>query len=267
MPNVVSREEWTAVRRALLEKEKAATRARDARNAERRALPAVRIEKEYTFEGLGGKTDLAGLFGGRGQLIVYHFMFDPAWDAGCSGCSHLADNIPHLAHLHARDTTLVLVSRAPLSRIEPFRARMGWSTPWYSSFGSDFNYDFHVTADEAVAPIEYNYRDRAELEERGHAYHVQGEQPGLSVFLRDGGSVLHTYSTYGRGLDALLGTYHYLDLTPRGRQEGWGGMPDLGGLSQGWLRHHDRYEPTAAANTESCCGSAGAASTAATSKA
>jgi predicted dithiol-disulfide oxidoreductase (DUF899 family) len=258
LPRVVSRDEWTAARRELLAKEKAATKTLDAVNAERRALPAVEIDKEYAFEGPDGRATLIDLFAGRRQLIVYHFMFDPEWDEGCSGCSHVADNVPELAHLHARDTTLVMVSRAPLAKIEAFRARMGWTMPWYSSHGSDFNYDFHVTIDEAVAPVEYNYRDGATLEAKGETYHAKGEQPGASVFLRDGDRIFHTYSTYGRGLDILLTTHHYLDLTPSGRGEGWDGMPDLGGEGMGWLRHHDRYEPTAAAHD--CCGSkAGAA--------
>ncbi len=259
LPRVVGRDEWTAARRELLATEKAATRARDALNAERRALPAVEIEKEYAFQGPDGRATLLDLFEGRRQLIVYHFMLDPAWDEGCSGCSHVADNIPELSHLHARDTTLVMVSRAPLAKIEAFKARMGWTMPWYSSHGSDFNYDFHVTIDEAVAPVEYNFRDGATLEEKGETYHVKGEQPGASVFLRDGGRILHTYSTYGRGLDILLTTYHYMDLTPFGRGEGWDGMPDLGGQGMGWLRHHDRYEgqakPGIEAAAHDCCGS------------
>jgi predicted dithiol-disulfide oxidoreductase (DUF899 family) len=252
LPRVVSRGEWTAARRELLAKEKEATRALDALNAERRALPAVEIEKEYAFEGPDGRATLSDLFEGRRQLIVYHFMFGPEEDEGCSGCSHIADNLPHLSHLHARDTTLVMVSRAPLARIEAFRARMGWSVPWYSSYGSDFNYDFHVTIDEAVAPVEYNFRDGAALEEKGETYHAKGEQPGASVFLRDGGRIYHTCSTYARGLDMLLNSYHYLDLTPFGRGEGWDGMPDLGGAGMGWLRHHDRYAPEAVA--ANCCG-------------
>jgi predicted dithiol-disulfide oxidoreductase (DUF899 family) len=250
LPPVVSRDEWLAARRELLDKEKAATRARDALDAERRALPMVAVVKDYLFQGPDGAASLLDLFGGRSQLIVYHFMFDPGWDEGCSGCSHFADNIGHLAHLHARDTTLVLVSRAPLERIRPFRERMGWSVPWVSSFGSDFNYDFHATTDPAVAPVEYNFRDGATLEELGQGYHASGEQPGLSVFLRDGDRVFHTYSTYGRGLDAHLGTYHFLDLTPFGRGEGWGGMPDLGDRGMGWLRHHDRYDDA----RDTCCG-------------
>jgi predicted dithiol-disulfide oxidoreductase (DUF899 family) len=188
---------------------------------------------------------LRDLFDGRRQLIIYHFMFHRDRAEGCSGCSHMADNIPHLAHLHARDTSFALVSRAPLAEIEPFRARMGWTAPWYSSFGTDFNYDFHVTLDESVAPIEYNYRTKAEHVQNGVSYIAQAEQPfelpGLSVFLRDGDRIFHTYSTYGRGLDLLLNTYNLLDLTPFGRGEGWDGMPNLEEKGMSWLRHHDRY--------------------------
>jgi predicted dithiol-disulfide oxidoreductase (DUF899 family) len=266
-PTVTSREKWLAARKELLAREKELTRARDALNAERRALPMVRIDKEYLFEGPTGKAGLLELFGGRRQLIVYHFMFDPGapppgqsgapWDEGCPGCSFMADNIPHLAHLHARDTSLVLVSRAPLAKIAPFKARMGWTVPWYSSFGGDFNYDFQVTLDEAAGSVEWNYRSAAALQQAGKIPYTKGELPGLSVFLRDGDSIFHTYSTYARGLDPLLGTYHFLDLTPFGRGEGWGGMPDLNGEGQGWLRHHDRYGDWAE-EADACCHSAGA---------
>jgi predicted dithiol-disulfide oxidoreductase (DUF899 family) len=235
LPQVVSREDWLAARKALLVKEKAATRARDALAAERRALPMVRIDKEYVFEGPDGKATLLDLFDGRRQLIVYHFMFGPDWDEGCPSCSMLVDSLGHLAHLHARDTTLVAVSRAPLAMIEPFRARMGWTVPWFSSFGSDFNYDFHVTQDESVAPVEYNYRDKAELERAGQTWATQGELPGLSVFLRDGDAVHHAYSNYGRGGDHLIAPYNWLDLTPLGRQEG-------PGFPMEWVRHHDKYD-------------------------
>jgi predicted dithiol-disulfide oxidoreductase (DUF899 family) len=262
LPQVVSRDEWLAIRKQLLVKEKELTRARDALNAERRRLPMVKIDKDYVFEGPAGKASLLDVFDGRRQLIVYHFMFEPGdpppgksepWTEGCSGCSFLADNIPHLAHLHARDTSLVLVSRAPLAKIAPFKKRMGWNVPWYSSFGSDFNYDFHVTTDEAVAPVEYNYRDKATLERLGHSYHVKGEQPGVSVFLRDRERVYHTYSTHGRGMDLLLGIYNYLDLTPFGRGEGWGGMPNLNDEGLFWTRHHDKYDDIRGSGT--CCGS------------
>jgi predicted dithiol-disulfide oxidoreductase (DUF899 family) len=219
LPRVVSRAEWLAAREALLVKEKEATRARDALNAERRRLPMVRIEKEYSFEGPRGKASLLDLFEGRRQLIVYHFMFEPEWDAGCEGCSMVVENMGHPAHLHARGVSRALVSRAPLSRIEPFKRRMGWTEPWYSSFGSDFNRDFGVTTD-------------------------RGETFGLSIFLRDGGNVFHTYFTEGRGVELLGSNWSYLDLTPYGRQEEWEDSPP--GWPQTpryeWWRHHDEYD-------------------------
>jgi len=242
LPRIASRAEWLAARKELWTKEKELTHMRDALNVKRRELPMVRIEKDYVFEGPAGKARLPDLFAGRRQLIIYHFMFHRDRGEGCPGCSYMADNIAHLAHLHARDTTLALVSRAPSAEIEPFKARMGWTLPWYSSFGGDFNYDFHATTDEAVAAVEYNFRDKATLEKLGQTYHVSGEQPGISVFLRDGGSVYHTYSTYGRGLDLLLTTNNWLDLTPFGRGEGWGGMPDVNGKGKFWVRYHDRYD-------------------------
>jgi predicted dithiol-disulfide oxidoreductase (DUF899 family) len=220
LPKVVSREEWVAARKELLKKEKEATRARDALNAERRRLPMVEIHKQYVFEGPDGRASLLDLFEGRRQLIVDHFMFDPSWDEGCPSCAGRVDQYGNLAHLHSRETTMAVVSRAPLAKIEPFKARMGWTFPWYSSFGSDFNYDFHVTLDEAVAPIEYNYRDKEELERTGFSV-AAGEVHGTSVFLRDGDRVFHTYSTYGRGTEQVGGTHYYLDMTALGRQEEW----------------------------------------------
>lgn len=253
LPSVVSRDEWLVARKALLAEETELTHHRDAVNAARRRLPMVRIEKGYAFEGSTGTASLLDLFEGRPQLIVYHFMFDPSWEEGCPSCSFVVDNIGHLAHLHARKTSLALVSRAPLAKIESYRKRMGWTIPWYSSFGSDFNYDFHVTLDEAVAPVEYNYRDKAELLQRGERYFTEGESHGLSVFLRDGRSIFHTYSTYARGADLLLGTYNYLDLTALGRQEDWEEPPGRSdGPFMAWLRRHDRYDVERAA---SCCGS------------
>lgn len=236
LPNVVSREEWLAARKELLVKEKELTRARDALNAERRRLPMVRIDEDYVFEGPEGKAGLLDLFDDRRQLIVYHFMW--LWDVdadgnarprdvGCPSCSAWADEIArgNLQHLRVRDTNMVMVSRAPLARIEPFKARMGWKFPWYSAHGSDFNYDFGVTIDERVAPAVYNYRAREEHEKAGKGYYFAGEQPfdlpGLSCFLRDGDQVFHTYSTYGRGGETVGGTYYFLDLTALGRQEEW----------------------------------------------
>ncbi len=224
-PRIVSRAEWLDARKELLTKEKESTRRRDALSAERRKLPMVEIEKEYVFEGPNGRTNLLDLFEGRRQLIIYHFMFDPSWDEGCKSCSYVADNLEGgIVHLAARDTSFAAISRAPLAKIESFKRRMRWNFPWLSSFGSDFNYDFHVTLDEAAGSVEYNYETAA----------ANGELPGLSVFLRDGDSVFHTYSTYQRGLDLLLNTYNYLDLTPLGRQEEEGG-------AMAWLRHHDKY--------------------------
>lgn len=243
-PRVASRDEWLAARTQLLRKEKAYTKLRDRLSAERRELPMVQIDKEYIFEGPDGKASLLDLFDGRRQLIVYHFMFDPEWDEGCTGCSFLVDNIGHLAHLHAANTSLVLVSRAPLTKLAPFKARMGWTVPWFSSFACDFNYDFRVTLDEAVTSVEYNYMNKAELEQKNEPWFLEGEQPGLSVFLRDSEHTFHTYSTYARGGELLLGTFNYLDLTPLGRQE------DAGIMS--WVRHHDRYDTAAALKT--CCG-------------
>lgn len=230
-PRVVSRDEWLAARLELLAKEKELARAQADLDARRRELPMVRLEKEYKLVGPDGPVSLLELFGDRPQLIVYHFMFDPSWDEGCPSCSLLTDNIGHLSHLHENGTSLVLVSRAPLAKIQAFGARMGWTVPWYSSFETDFNYDFHVTNDEAKAPVEYNYKDAATLERENLGYHMSGESPGLSVFLRDGDTVFHTYSAYARGLDRLLGTYHYLDLTPLGRQRY---------VTE--FSHHDRYE-------------------------
>jgi predicted dithiol-disulfide oxidoreductase (DUF899 family) len=219
---VVSTGEWQRAHDQLLEKEKQATRARDALAAERRRLPLMRIDKPYRFQASGGEAGLLDMFDGRSQLILYHFMFAPGvggWpDAGCPGCSFFVDNIGHLAHLHARDTSLVLVSLAPLAQIEPYRRRMGWAIPWYSSAGSDFNADFGVSTDG-------------------------GETFGLSVFIRDGDTVLRGYHTAGRGVEALGSSWTFLDLTPLGRQETWEDSP--AGTAQTapyqWWRRHDEY--------------------------
>jgi predicted dithiol-disulfide oxidoreductase (DUF899 family) len=218
LPKIVSRDEWLTARKELLKEEKEATLRQDAVSERRRELPMVKIDKDYVFEGPDGKVSLLDMFEGRRQLIVYHFMFGPDDDEGHNSCSLLVDNIGHTAHLHARDTTIALVSRAPLAKLTPFKERMAWTIPWYSSFGSDFNYDFHVTNDESVAPVEYNYKDKATLIEKGTPWYISGEWQGLSVFLRDGNDVFHTYSAYERGIDALVNTYTYLDLTALGRQ-------------------------------------------------
>lgn len=233
-PPIVSQAEWLAARRALLAKEKEFTRQRDALSAERRKLPCVQVEKEYAFEGSDGRVNLHDLFGKQRQLIVYHFMFDPEWEEGCKSCSFLADSFPVLAHFGARNTAFAVVSRAPIGKLEAFKKRMGWNFPWYSSFGSDFNYDFRVTLDEAQGAIEYNYQPAAALRQAGKIWMEKGELPGLSVFLRDGENVFHTYSTYQRGLDIFLNTYNYLDMTPLGRQE-------EGERIMAWVRHHDKY--------------------------
>ncbi len=227
LPEIATREDWLVARKELLVAEKELTRRRDELNVRRRQLPMVEIEKDYAFDGPDGTRSLLDLFGDRSQLIVVHFMFDPRWDDGCSSCSAGADEVSDglLAHLHARDTRLVFVARAPLEKIEDFRARRGWTFPWYSSFGSDFNYDFHVTLDESRAPVQYNYRTAADHRAAGTAGYVEGDQPieapGTSYFLRDGDRVFHTYSTYARGAEMTGGSYYFLDLTALGRQEDW----------------------------------------------
>ena len=222
---IVSRDEWIEARKQHLAKEKEFTRLRDQLSAQRRELPWVRVDKEYVFEGPDGKESLRELFAGKSQLIIQHFMFDPTWDDGCPSCTAGADEISAglLDHLHSRQTTLAVVSRAPLAKITGYKTRRGWTFPWYSSFGSDFNYDFHVTLDESVAPVEFNFRDKAELEEAGQGWLADGssEQPGHSMFLRDGDIVFHTYSMYARGAEMLGGSYYFLDLTALGRQEDW----------------------------------------------
>ncbi len=235
-PKIVSREEWLVARKKLLEREKGLTRLKDAVNAERRRLPMVRVDKTYTFEGPGGRRTLLDLFEGRRQLIVYHFMFDPAWEKGCPGCTGLVNAWGDLSMLGKRDTSVTLISRAPLAKLEAYKAKQGWEWPWYSSFGSDFNYDFHVTQDEAVAPLQYNYRDKAEMEQRkGEPWFLKGETHGLSVFFRLGDGVFHTYSTFARGCESLTDAYSLLDRTPYGRQEdfedspaGWPQRPTYG---------------------------------------
>lgn len=227
LPEIVTREEWRAARLALLEREKELTRARDALSADRRRLPMVEVEKDYVFTGPDGEVGLLDLFEGRLQLLVGHFMFKPEWEDGCPSCSAGADEVNEglREHLAVRDTTLGYVSRAPLEKIERYKAKKGWTFPWYSSYGSDFNYDFHVTLDPAVAPVEYNFRTAEEHAAAGTGYYVEGdfpiEGPGLSCFLRDGERIFHTYSQYARGAEWTGGSYAFLDLTALGRQEEW----------------------------------------------
>ena len=225
LPQVVSQDEWLEARKALLAEEKAMTRARDALNVKRRELPMVKVDKPYEFAGPEGRVGLADLFAGRRQLIVQHFMFDPSWDDGCPSCTAGADELSAglLAHLHSRDTTFVAVSRAPLEKLHDYKVRKGWAFPWYSSFGSDFNYDYNVTIDSAVTPVMFNFRTLPELEEVGLGWLGEGssEQPGYSMFLRVGDDVFHTYSMYARGAEQLGGSYYFLDLTALGRQEEW----------------------------------------------
>jgi predicted dithiol-disulfide oxidoreductase (DUF899 family) len=227
LPPVVSPAEWQAARETLLAEEKEATRARDALAARRRRLPLVRIDKDYAFDGRDGEATLLDLFAGRTQLLLYHFMFGPNQDAGCDGCSMFVDQVGHLAHLHARDTSFALVSRAPFAKIAAYRKRMGWTIPWFSSFNSDFNVDFGVSPE---TPQEDTYQD--------------GESFGLSVFLRDGDSLFRTYFTSARGVEALGSVWSFLDLTPLGRQEDWEDSP--AGYPQTkryeWWRRHDEYE-------------------------
>jgi len=233
---VVSREEWLVARRRHLEREKEFTRSRDRLSAERRGLPWVRVDKAYHFAGPNGEETLADLFAGRSQLIVYHFMFGPGWEEGCKSCSYLADHFDGAAlHLAQRDVTLAVVSRAPMPQVAVFQRRMGWRFHWVSSFGSDFNHDYRVsfTPDEmARGEVDYNFAKGSFPAE---------EAPGASVFYRDeAGEVFHTYSTYARGLDILVGAYNFLDMAPKGRNE-----DDLD-FTMAWVRHHDRYNlPTA----------------------
>ena len=229
---IVSQEEWLAARKALLKKEKESVRLLDQLAAERRALPWVKVEKNYVFDAPSGKATLAELFAGRSQLVIYHFMFGPDWQEGCPSCSFVSDHFDGaLAHLAARDVTMVAISRAPLAKIEAFKKRMGWRFQWVSSYGGDFNADSHVSFTEeeiAQGKVNYNYT----MQEFPSA-----EAPGLSVFYKDAdGVVFHTYSTYGRGVELLMGTYRILDLVPKGRDE------DHLEHSMEWVRYHDRYE-------------------------
>ncbi len=232
---VASQQEWLAARKALLLKEKEATHLRDKINAERMALPWVKVEKAYVFDTPYGKTTLAELFEHRSQLIVYHFMLAPGWAAGCPGCSFLVDHLDGaLPHLEHHDVTMIAASRAPLSEIQAYKSRMGWKFPWVSSFGSDFNYDFHVSFTEeerATGKIFYNFTELPLSANAGDC-----ESPGLSAFYKDeAGDVFHTYSSYGRGPEELIGTLMILDRAPKGRNET---------TTMHFVRRHDEYETT-----------------------
>lgn len=231
--------EYRSARLDLLAKEKELTRARDALTAERQALPIVEVTKDYAFTAIGPNgektaVNLSDLFDGRPQLVIYHFMFAPDWEAGCPSCSLLGDSVPPLEHLHSRSTSFVAVSRAPIEKIEAYKKRQGWKFPWVSSHGTDFNYDFGVTQDETVRPVEYNFRSKEEMEKRGQPYFATGEQPGHSCFVKGGGNIgeegkiYHTYSSYARGGEPIINTYTWLDMTILGRQDGKTGLPGLG---------------------------------------
>ena len=238
---VVSRAEWLLARQGLLQQEKAFTQQRDQLSQARRALPWVKIENEYLFNGPAGQETLSDLFDGRSQLLVYHFMFGPDWEEGCPSCSFLADNFNGIdIHLNHRDVTLLAVSHAPFNKLQSYQERMRWNFKWISSFGNDFNRDFHVsfTSEEMEAgKVNYNYQVSQQPSE---------ELPGASVFFKDeSGTVYHTYSTYARGLDMLIGAYHFLDLVPKGRDE-----EDLP-WPMAWIRHHDKYEDSP--RQKECC--------------
>jgi predicted dithiol-disulfide oxidoreductase (DUF899 family) len=253
---VVSEEQWIAARKELLAAEKEFTRQRDAISAKRRELPWVKVEKKYVFDGPNGKESLSDLFRGKSQLIIYHFMFGPGWEQGCPSCSYLGDHFDgSLVHLNARDVTFSAISRAPIPQIAAFKKRMGWRFHWVSSNSTDFNYDYKVSftkEEQAKGKVNYNF---------GLMEFPSEEAPGLSVFYKNAaGEIFHTYSTYGRGLDILLGAYNFLDMTPKGRDEG------ALAHAMAWVRHHDRYDngytvdsnapyvqPKLAGSTDSCC--------------
>ncbi len=227
-PKIVSRDEWLVARKELLAKEKQLTRQRDALSAERRALPWVKVDKQYVFDGPNGKQTLADLFDGRSQLVVYHFMFGLEWKEGCPSCSFVMDHTDGmLVHLAQRDVTFAAISRAPFQKIEAFKKRMGWRFKWLSSNGNDFNFDYHVSFPKGEE-VDYNFQITEFPSEEG---------PGISVFYKDpDGQVFHTYSVYARGAETLVGTYHCLDLVPKGRDE------DSLPFTMSWVRHHDRYD-------------------------
>lgn len=224
-PPIASRSAWLQARLDLLKKEKELTQHYDRISAERRRLPMVPLEKDYVFDGPGGKCHLRDLFEGRPQLIVYHFMFDPSSEKGCPGCTGFVDALGDLSLLHERRTTFALISRAPLAKLQALKTSKGWKLPWVSSFGSDFNYDFHVTLDSKVAPMEYNFRPLEPEKSGSGSYSDSSEAHGLSVFFLEKNQVYHTYSSYARGVERLTDAYSLLDVTPYGRQEDWESSP------------------------------------------
>lgn len=243
---VVSHAEWLAARKKFLEKEREFTHLRDDLSRQRRELPWEKVEKDYVFEGPEGKVSLADLFNGRSQLIIYHFMMGPGWMQGCPSCSYIADQFDGITvHLAQRDTTLVAVSRAPLAEIAPFKKRMGWKFSWFSSFGTEFNYDYQASK-QPGGKVYYNYAETEFPSE---------EMPGASVFFKKDGEIFHTYSSYARGLDMMLNAYNFLDLTPKGRDEDELPWP------MAWVRHHDKYGDSTALDAmmiiaqpeKSCC--------------
>jgi predicted dithiol-disulfide oxidoreductase (DUF899 family) len=243
-PRTATRDEWLEARRELLAREKELYRELDRLNADRRRLPMVRVDKDYRFTGPDGEVALVDLFEGRRQLVLQHFMFDPSWDEGCGSCTAMADDLSEgaRAHLASRDTAFAAVSRAPYPKLDAYRRERGWTFPWYSSHGSDFNFDFHVSLDPAVAPPVYNFRDPDELVAAGQAWLTEyvGEQPGVSAFLREGDEVFHTYAAYGRGVEVMMHAYRLLDITALGRQEEWeepkDRVPDAGPADPSFTR-------------------------------
>jgi predicted dithiol-disulfide oxidoreductase (DUF899 family) len=236
-PPIVAREEWTTARKDLLAAEKELTKHYDRVSAQRRRLPMVKLEKNYVFEGAEGQKSLLDLFEGRRQLVVYHFMFDPAWEKGCPGCTWMVNSLGDLSDMAKNDTTFMLISRAPIEKLMKYKAEMGWNKPWVSSYGSDFNYDFHVTLDKTVVPLEHNYRTQADVEARSEKepYFSHGETHGMSVFFRINDDVYHTYSAFARGVECITDSFRMLDLTPYGRQQdfedspaGWPQKPTYG---------------------------------------
>lgn len=246
-PQIVTREQWLEARLELLAQEKKLFRHRDEVNAARRRLPMVEVTKDYTFDGPQGRASMVDVFEGRSQLVIYHAMFDPDDEQACPSCTFWLDNVGHLSHLHARDTTFAAVSQAPMDKLERYKRRMAWNFPWYSTYRSEFNVDFHYSYDPSIVPVEWNYKAYDQLVRENPAWEgYTGSESGVSAFLRHGDRVFHTYSCFARGIDLLNNTYNYLDLTARGRQEDWERPPGRSdGPPMSWLRRHDEYETAA----------------------